>query len=282
MVAKTPDKPFQKTFSPVVGVSNVCDWLAEETGLPKGRIKLAMSNGAVQVRKSNRGKWRRLRRATSPLAAGDSLKLAYNSALLSVKPDPLQLVTDYKRYSVWFKPPGVMTQGNDWGDHCSVLRLAQLHFNNAREVFPVHRLDKDACGLVMVAHDKKTAADLSDLFAHRKIRKQYRVRVEGHWDLGIKSVSVPLDGKPAVTIIESCERTTDSSLLLVTIETGRKHQIRRHLSQNGHPVRGDALYGVKNSQHLHLAATKLSYRCPVQGRESSHTLSEEFIARYWR
>jgi len=276
------DKVLQKSFQLQQSVDNACDWLAQQTGLPKGRIKLAMGNGAVQVRKPPGSKWQRLRRASTRLPAGSGLKIFYNPKLLAIKPALPQLIHDYGRYSIWFKPPGVMTQGNEWGDHCSLLRLVELHFNNTRQVFPVHRLDQDACGLVLVAHDKKSAALLSELFVSRNISKQYRVRVEGQWDSSLTLIDSPVDGKSALTKIENFESGEETSLLIVTIETGRKHQIRQHLSQNGHAVVGDALYGVKNSQTLHLAATKLSYQCPVRGRFVSHELSPEFIAPYWQ
>ena len=275
------DSVIKKSYQLAAKVESACDWLAQETGLPKGRIKLAMANGAVQVKKPN-SKWQRLRRATANLPAGTGIRFFYNPQLLAIKPAVPTLIDDRRRYSVWFKPPGVMSQGNEWGDHCSMLRLVELHFKNQREVFPVHRLDQEACGLILIAHDKKTAALLSELFSGRDIEKHYRVRVEGKWNPDVKVIETPLDNKLAITNISVLEESDDSTLLLVKIETGRKHQIRRHLSQNGHAVRGDAQYGVKNSQTLHLAATKLSYQCPVQGRLVSYELNPEQIQSYWQ
>ena len=275
------DQIVKQTFQLSESVENISDWLASNTGLAKGRIKLAMANGAVQCKKPQ-AKWQRLRRATARLPKGSTIQLFYNPVLLATKPSSPELSEDCGRYSVWFKPPGIMSQGNEWGDHCSILRLAELHFKNARQVFPVHRLDQDASGLMLIAHDKKSAALLSGLFAERKIEKSYRVRVEGTWDSNQQRIEVPLDGRRAVTNVKCLECVADTSLLLVEIETGRKHQIRRHLSHLGHPVLGDALYGVKNSQPLHLAATKLSYPCPVQGRSVTFELSIDHIKAYWQ
>jgi tRNA pseudouridine32 synthase/23S rRNA pseudouridine746 synthase len=282
VTTQTADQTFQKTLRVATNESNASAWLAQQTGLSKGRVKLAMTHGAVLLRKSAKGKWQRLRRATSKLEAGDLIKFSYNCGLLGMTPAEVTLVADYGRYSIWLKPPGVMTQGNDWGDHCSLLRMVQLNFTSGREVFPVHRLDRDACGLVMVAHDKKAAAALSELFLQRKIHKHYRARVEGEWNQAVSLIDSPIDGKVAVTRVENCIHEDDSSLLDVTIDTGRKHQIRRHLAQNGHPVRGDALYGVKNFPALQLAAIKLSYRCPVQGRQITHSVSDAIIADFWQ
>lgn len=275
------EKKVQKTLTTTGAVSNASDFLAKHTGLPKGRIKLAMGCGAVQLRKP-RSKWQRLRRATASLPAGSILKINYDPALLAVKPPEPLLVADCKRYSVWFKPPQVLSQGNEWGDHCSLLRLVELHFSNKRQVFLVHRLDRDACGLMVVAHDKKAAALMSDLFSGRSIQKQYRVRVEGVLEEDTLRIDAPLDRKSAVTVCRCLERDEISTLLDVNIETGRKHQIRRHLSEMGHPVRGDALYGVRHSHGLHLAATKLELQCPVQGRAVCFEADADRIAFYWQ
>ncbi|MEE2731743.1 MAG: RNA pseudouridine synthase [Pseudomonadota bacterium] len=281
MAEPASDRIVKQSYQLTEPVGNACDWLAQRSALPKARIKLAMTQGAVQVKKPQ-SKWQRQRRASAHLPAGTSVRLFYNPQLLAIKPAPLELISDQRRYSVWFKPPGVMSQGNEWGDHCSVLRLVELHFNNQRPVFLIHRLDQDACGLILVAHDKKMAAQLSERFAGREIEKQYRVRVEGQWNPEVKRIELPLDDKLAITNILSVEQSEDSALLILNIETGRKHQIRRHLSQMGHAVRGDAQYGVKNSQTLHLSATKLSYQCPVQGRFITFELTPEQIRRHWQ
>lgn len=281
MAEISSDSILKKSYQLSESIQNACDWLSQETGLPKGRIKLAMANGSVQVKKPN-SKWQRLRRATASLPMGTDIRFFYNPHLLAIKPVMPELVDDRRRYSVWFKPPGVMSQGNEWGDHCSILRLVELHFKNQRKVFPVHRLDQEACGLILIAHDKKTAAQLGELFSGRDIEKHYRVRVEGKWNLDVKRIEIPLDDKLAITNVSVIDENDDSTLLSVNIETGRKHQIRRHLSQMGHAVRGDAQYGVKNSQILHLAATKLSYQCPVQGRLTTYELSSDQIDPYWQ
>ena len=76
-------------------------------------------------------------------------------ALAPLQPD---LISDQYRYSVWHKPVGLMTQGTGFGDHCSLLRQAELFFKSRRGVFPVHRLDREAAGIVILAHDKKATA----------------------------------------------------------------------------------------------------------------------------
>ena len=281
MVGDISAQRVQKSFHLKEAVGNICEWLSGQTGLPKGRIKVAMANGALLVKKPG-AKWQRLRRATASLPSGSSIKLSYDPVLLAIKPEPPELISDCSNYSVWFKSPGLLSQGNEWGDHCSVLRLVEQSFANNRHVFLIHRLDRDACGLIVVAHDKKSAGLLSNLFSGRDINKSYLVRVEGQLPQSITRIDTPLDGKAAVSTVEIISVDQDSSLLAVSIETGRKHQIRRHLSQIGHPVRGDALYGVKNPGGLHLAATKLDFMCPVRGQQVIFELSSSRIGRYWQ
>jgi len=124
----------QKQFTIHEPVTNASDWLMQSTGLSKGRIKSAMTCGAVQVKKP-KSKWQRLRRATAGLPKGTEIKLNYDPTLLAIKPQVPELIEDCVRYSVWFKAPGILSQGNEWGDHCSILRLVELHFANQRKVF---------------------------------------------------------------------------------------------------------------------------------------------------
>ena len=137
--------------------ATACEFLASHTVLSKSRIKDAMAKGAVWIKKT-RGKQRRIRRATAALRAGDILSVNDDAGLLALAPLRPDLVSDQHRYSVWYKPAGLMTPGTRFGDHCSLLRQAELFFKSRRDVFPVHRLDREAARIVILAHDKKATA----------------------------------------------------------------------------------------------------------------------------
>ena len=117
--------------------------------LSKGRLKDAMNKGAVIWRRGKQQK--RLRRAQSPVAAGDLLQLNYDDDLLSRQCEPAVLLADERHFSLWYKPPGMLSQGNEWGDHLSLLRFAEQQLGN-RAVFLIHRLDREASGLLLLAH----------------------------------------------------------------------------------------------------------------------------------
>lgn len=240
--------------------------LARVSALPKSRLKDALAKGAVTLTRG--GKTKRLRRATFGLLKGDTLSLWYNPELLALVPPQPQLLADERQYSVWIKPAGLLAQGTEEGDHCALLRLAELALK--RDAFLVHRLDREAAGLMLIAHTPHAAAAFSAMFAAQetpaKIRKRYRVEVKGeappHGE-----IALPLDGKPALTRFTriAVDPERNSSVLDVELVTGRKHQIRRHCAESGFPVLGDPLYGKhnKDARGLQLFALALDFVCPL-------------------
>ncbi|OEY65563.1 RluA family pseudouridine synthase [Marinobacter sp. X15-166B] len=237
------------------------DILSEASGLPKGRIKDAMAKGACWW--TLKGKQVRLRKAKREAKAGTRLQLYYDARVLAREPEAPELLEDKGRYSVWFKPHGLLAQGSQWGDHCSLLRLAEVQLN--RPCHLIHRLDADAAGLMMIAHDTKAAGALSQHFSGRTMTKHYLARVCGLLDARHQRISTPIDGKEASTCITtlSVDEASNTSLIEVDIDTGRKHQIRRHLAGIGHPIVADRLYGTPASVPLQLLACYLAFDCPL-------------------
>jgi len=127
-------------------------------------------------------------------------------------------------------------------------------------------LDRAATGLIIIAHQKKIAAYFSKLFQERQINKHYQAIVHGNFseDLTLNSA---INDKPALSHAKLLifDESTNQSLVEVSIETGRKHQIRRHLSEAGFPIVGDRLYGNENDNYekdLCLASCYLSFNSP--------------------
>ncbi len=253
------------------------DLLAARSGLSKARIKEAMIKGAVWLSRP-RGPRRRLRRATKVLKVGERVELYYDENLLRGRPPAPRLLADEGRYSVWIKPAGLLAQGSDYGDHCALLRIVETYFQPPRPAYLVHRLDREAQGLMLMAHDPQAAARLSRLFEARDIEKRYRVRVRGKFSQPHDSIDCPLDDKAALTHyqVTDYDAERDISTVDVTLATGRLHQIRRHFALIGHPVMGDSKYGSGNTDKhgLQLVATGLRFSCPFSGRECEYTWNE--------
>lgn len=260
--------------------TNAVELLAFETGLSKQKIKQAMQKGAVWVT-DNKGT-HRLRRHSKKLNAGTALHLYFDEAVLNGIVDDAILIADESDYSVWYKPRGMLSQGSKWGDHGAINRWVEKNLEPQRPAFIIHRLDRFASGLILLAHKKKTSALLAKLFQDKKITKQYKVIVHGMFPEKTETYKNEIDGKPAVSHMSllQYDDIKNLSLLLVDIETGRKHQIRLHLSEAGFPVVGDRLYGVEkehvdNNDDLQLTAVKLSFVSPIDGCEKTYNLPDE-------
>jgi len=257
---------------------SICDFLVKKSGLSKVKVKDAMQKGALQV-KTNNGKFKRVRRAKTKLARGSYVMFYYDEKLLKLEPTEATLLKDNKDYSVWIKPSGMVVQGTKYGDHCSLLRYAELYFKQLREVFLLHRLDREASGIVLIAHNKKAAAKLSKLFAESTLIKEYKIEVLGHLE-GEGTIDKPLDNKKALTKYQVIDRESEKGTILsVTIETGRFHQIRRHFNMIGYPVMGDPKYGQgnKNRQGMKLAATGLKFKSPFSHKDVAYRVPEELM-----
>lgn len=153
----------------------------------------------------------------------------------------------------------------------------------------VHRLDKDTSGCIVVAKNDAAHLSLTTQFAERDTSKVYLAVVQGcpkepggtvftnigrHPVNRLKMAVVnPGSGKPAITDYETLhyDPSTDSSLVLCTLHTGRTHQIRVHMLHLGHPLIGDPIYAHPQRQkarpgRLMLHAWRLAFNHPADGR----------------
>lgn len=147
--------------------------------------------------------------------------------------------------------------------------------------YPAHRLDEGTSGCLIYCKDIITLAYMSFLFESNKVNKQYLAIVEGN----IKSeglIDKPIGnnrhlnntmivirtGKKAVTKYKKLKSKNNLSKIRVTIETGRTHQIRVHLSYLGYPIVGDIKYGSKiKASRIMLHCEKITFRNYSTGKE---------------
>lgn len=257
--------------SPTHLISQKCD-------LSRQKSKDLLNKGCVWITRGH--KTTRIKRATKSLRAGDQVHLYYNEKILNTFPTPAKLVYDQGSYTVWVKPYGMYSQGSKWGDHCTIYRWAEQHLLPQRPAFIVHRLDRAANGLMILAHSKTMAATFSKMFREHKIEKTYEAIVHGEFKTGEFPLRIdnPVQNKEAVSFFKSLEydHEQDQTQVEVNLETGRKHQIRIHLSELGHPIVGDRLYGIRNEKiNLQLTSKHLRFKCPVDGIIKEFSLPEE-------
>jgi 23S rRNA pseudouridine1911/1915/1917 synthase len=151
----------------------------------------------------------------------------------------------------------------------------------------VHRLDVGTTGVMVVAKSEHAYSALKRAFKERTVSKRYHAVVQGHPDPSRGTIDAPIDrhpkhdyrfavvedGRPSVTHYDTIEAFRSASLLDVTLETGRTHQIRVHFSAMRHPCVGDITYGADPSlsKRLHLErqwlhAHALGFEHPGDGR----------------
>lgn len=235
------------------------DVLAEQCDLSKSKIKQALVFGGCWLKKKGLGRWVRCRKAKQVLQQTDCLEFYCDTDLLDVSFEPPELLQSYNHWGIWYKPANLLSQGTKYGDlHSMEVQVAKL--SGREPVHLIHRLDKEACGIMVLAYNKKFARSLSALWKKGEVEKFYHVEVLGKTEASGK-IHVPLDDKPAQSEFIKLKDLDNASLLEVKIHTGRLHQIRRHMAIVGHPVLGDPKYGKgnKNTQGMRLVATRVRF-----------------------
>ncbi len=164
------------------------------------------------------------------------------------------------------KPAGLAAHPGTGIEGATLVEMARAHLGVPDDLpatefrpSPAHRLDRDTSGVVVVAKHRKAMVRLTEIFTSGEgVRKAYLALVKGKMPREAGTIDLPLAEheqtarskaargvkfQEAVTRWKVLSSMKEASLLSVTIETGRTHQIRRHLEAVGHPVAGDRRYG---------------------------------------
>ncbi|MDP6934033.1 MAG: RluA family pseudouridine synthase [Myxococcota bacterium] len=198
---------------------------------------------------------------------------------------PLSVLLEDEFLAVIDKPAGLLVNGNR---HRTVERALPFNLTPSDQPDalstprPVHRLDVPTGGLLLVAKTASAAAGLGRQLEDRTVHKRYRALVVGRL-VGADRIDVPVEGRSASSRYAAVEHTRSLHCSWVTTvdlwpETGRTHQLRRHLAELGHPVLGDPLYSdeatVLRRCGLFLRAVALRFSHPSTGEDVALSVPE--------
>lgn len=182
------------------------------------------------------------------------------------------------------KPAGLLTSTNERERRPTLLAMVREHVANQKgryRVGLIHRLDRDASGLLVFSKNKRAYESLKTQLFHRTMKRVYLAVVHGIPDPPAHRIESRLlelpdgrvvstrrhaAGERAITDYETIAQKSDRAILRVTLLTGRKHQIRAHMSEAGHPIIGDRMYGSESKSPLQLCAVELGFSDPVTGK----------------
>lgn len=192
--------------------------------------------------------------------------------------EKLEIIYQDKEIIAINKPSGLLSVGNTTENKqhaLAILRNQLSHKKNQVKLWPVHRLDRDTSGILLFATSKELREAVMDKWGVSQ--KVYLAIVEGSPKEKTGTINQPLrlddreyrmhvgkhpEAKSAITHYTVKQDGTAMSLLEVSIETGRQHQIRAHMAWLGHSIIGDERYGTKGEK-MGLHAKKLSIIHPV-------------------
>lgn len=212
------------------------------------------------------------------------------------RPSPLEIIYEDSDLLVVAKPAGVVVHPGAGHTHNTLVNALLAHCpalatDDTNRPGIVHRLDRDTSGLLIVAKTERTLEHLRAQFKQHRVQKRYLALVHGRppTPYGIIEAPVGRDprrrqrmavipgGRAARTAYQQLTTLGEYTLLCVTPETGRTHQIRVHLAWLGIPVAGDRVYGRRREQvpmprqflHAwqisfeHLSGVQLSLEAPL-------------------
>ncbi len=265
-------------------------------GVPKTHVYRVIRSGEVRLNKGRA-------QADSRVAEGDDVRVPPMRLPepSTVPPAPARefpvLLEDEHPLAI-HKPAGVAVHGGS-GVSSGVIEQLRSSRPAARFLELVHRLDKETSGVLLLAKKRSALTALQDQFRSRipekSIGKVYSALVFGTWPDKLKVIDLALhkgldakgerhvrvvaaehaDGRRSITLVKVAQRMPDTTLLDVTLKTGRTHQIRVHLASHGHAIVGDPKYGdfARNKafarehrfERMFLHARQLAFDHPATG-----------------
>jgi len=265
-------------------------------GVPKTHVYRVIRSGEVRLNKGRA-------QADSRVAEGDDvrvppMRLPEPSTVPPAPAREFPVLLEDEHLLAIHKPAGVAVHGGS-GVSSGVIEQLRSSRPAARFLELVHRLDKETSGVLLLAKKRSALTALQDQFRSRipekSIGKVYSALVFGTWPDKLKVIDLALhkgldakgerhvrvvaaehaDGRRSITLVKVAQRMPDTTLLDVTLKTGRTHQIRVHLASHGHAIVGDPKYGdfARNKafarehrfERMFLHARQLAFDHPATG-----------------
>ncbi len=256
-------------------------------GWSRSTVKQRLKSGCVHVNGES------ITRHNFNLLPGDQVNIEASPRAANARPQIDILYEDRDLVAI-NKPAGLLAvgSGEDSEPHSLGILRAQLGRNkHSVKLWPVNRIDRDTSGVMLFALSKEMREAVMDKWDTAE--KTYLAIVEGRPKQEQGTIDQPLrldseiyqmhvgphpDAKDAVTHFTTERSVGRRTLLRVTLETGRQHQIRAHLAWLGHPVVGDQRYGTAGDK-MGLHALQLNIVKP--GTDKSLTFETPAPAEFW-
>ena len=249
------------------------DYLYNNIDMPKKRIKQYLTHGAIFVNNTKTTKY------NYRILPGMTIMIDTDSK--NKKTLPFDILFEDDHIIVVNKPSGLLTIATAKEKEKTLYHIVREYLvskdKNAR-VFIVHRLDKDTSGVVVLAKDEKTKNKLQENWNEYVSLREYVAVVHGRLNkesdrivqklketkTNLVYVSRDNDGKEAITNYKVIKENNDYSMVSITLETGRKNQIRVAFNTLHHPIVGDKKYSTikDNESRLFLHANRLKMYYP--------------------
>lgn len=271
-------------------------------GVPKTHVYRIIRSGEVRINKGRVSAETRVQ--PGDLVRLPPVRISDKVAEKAERPTPAKdfpALLDDEHMIALSKPAGVAVHGGSGVSFGVIEQLRQAR-PDAKFLELVHRLDRETSGILLVAKKRSALINLQDQFRERETGKTYLALVQGAWPANKKVIDLPLhkylqadgerrvrvttaddpDGMRSITLVKvrklieprPLQGLPAMSLLEVTIKTGRTHQIRVHLSSQGHPIVGDDKYGdfdlnrrvqKQGLKRMFLHAWRLQFNHPASG-----------------
>ena len=257
--------------------SELLEYLYDNLDMPKKRIKQYLVHGSIYVNED------KVTQYNYPLVVGMRITVDTNSK--NMKKMLFEVLFEDDHLIVVNKPSGLLTIATEKEKERTLYHIVRDYVvskNPHGRIFIVHRLDRDTSGIVLFAKDEKTKNQLQEHWNEYVSLREYTAIVCGHpkeesgqivqylkeTKTNLVYVSSREDGKRAITNYSVLKMNDRYSMLKITIETGRKNQIRIALASKKIPILGDKKYGEKSMvNRLYLHANRLKIYYPVIKKE---------------